>query len=452
MTAHPTSRPTGPSSARAGTGDGAGDGAGDDGGAAPVVLIEPNAGRRAGHWHHALTALGGASTRAIVVVLNGITPGDRAALAAVGARVVDRPPVRCAPAWVLLAAGRATARVSRILLTATRRRPGRPVRWPVAVRRLPHQITMVSRCLIEAASLRTGRTLAPGAPQVVLTASETLHAAAAAWGGASHLRIVHEVFTTEDAALRALGRTARRHHGRVLAVCPTSGVRDDLRRRFPELATTVMPFALTAPGDYLTAAERRRARADARAGIGAGGPVAVLVGGWWPSKDPTTVIEAFTRARASWTLIVAGAPVDRRLLQRLEHQPRFTLRTLARELEPDELRCLYAAADVAIVSRAAGAIKESGLLMDAVRHGVAVIISDHDPALAARLRTQPWARVFRTGDPDGLAAVLDEAAGRPPARPLPGDAARLGLNTPDQALARFTALHARLPHSRRTSP
>jgi glycosyltransferase involved in cell wall biosynthesis len=414
-----------------------------------IVLIEPWADRPAGHWHHALAGLARAQQQAggapaIVVALNGIAPVTRRELAGTGAVLAVRPPPSCPAGWLLMAAARAAAGTARALLSLTRRRPG----LPVPVRRFPHQVTMISRCLTEAASLRTGRALAPGVPRVILTASEALHTTAAVAGGGCHLRIVHEVFTTEDAPLRALTAATRSASRRVRLICTTSAVAGDVTARFPGLGTVTMPYALTAPGDYLSAAERDAARAALINGRETG-PVAVLAGGWWPHKDPQTVIEAFTLVRSRWRLLAAGHPLDPRLLTMLARNPLVHVQAEDRDLQPDEMRRLYAAADATIISRHPGAAKESGLLMDAIRHGIPVIVSSHDPGLAAYLRDQEWARVFRAGDPASLAAVLDGAADRPPARPGPGEAARTGLLTPAQALGRFAALHADLEREAR---
>lgn len=412
-----------------------------------AVLIEPYAGRPAGHWHQALTALAhaaeGRGTPAVVVVLNGITTATRESLASMGAIVAVRPPARCAKAWLLLAAGRAAGAAAGGMLRATRR-----FRFlPAPVRRAPHQITMVSRCLVEAASLRTGTALVPGAPQVIMTASETLHFTAAAWGSAPHLRIVHEVFTTEDLLLRTLTAVHRGRRDDAGIICPTAGVAASVRRRFPGTAPDVMPYALTAPGDYLSQDERASARAALSAAPGSAQslPAAVFPGGWWPHKDPATVIEAFAKTSSGWRLLIAGHPLDQALLGQLAGCPRIRLEAEDRDLPQDEMRRLYAAADVAVISRRAAADKESGILMDAVRHGVPVIVSDSDPGLTTILRDRPWARIFRAGDSAGLAAVLDEAASGIPQRPAPEDAAAwLGLPTPEQALTRFTSLHTAL--------
>ena len=412
-------------------------------------LIEPWADRPAGHWHHALAELARAQqqaggTPAIVVTLNGIAPATRRKLAGTGAVIAVRPPPSCPAGWLLLTAAGGAAATARALLSLTRHCPG----LPVQVRRLPHQVTMISRCLTEAASLRAGHALAPGTPSVILTASEAQHTTAAVAGGGCHLRIVHEVFTTEDAPLRALTAATRTASRRVRLVCPTSAVAGDVTARFSGLGTVTMPYALAAPGDYLSAAERHAARA-ALMNSQETAPVAVLAGGWWPHKDPLTVIEAFTLVRSQWRLLAAGHPLDPRLLSMLRQNPLVHVRAEDRDLQPDEMRRLYAAADVTIISRHPGAAKESGLLMDAVRHGIPAIVSSHDPGLAAYLRDQRWARVFRAGDPASLAAVLDEAASSLPARPGPGEAARIGLLTPAQALGRFTALHADLEREAR---
>ncbi|MFJ4919267.1 hypothetical protein [Streptomyces sp. NPDC088725] len=84
------------------------------------------------------------------------------------------------------------------------------------------------------------------------------------------------------------------------------------------------------------------------------------------------------------------------------------------------LRLVYAAVDAALVTRHPGVGKESGLVMDTVRYGVPLIVSDHDPDLTARLRDQPWARIFTTGDPASLTKVLEGLVRRPFDLPGPG--------------------------------
>ncbi|MFD7060575.1 hypothetical protein [Streptomyces sp. NPDC059906] len=75
---------------------------------------------------------------------------------------------------------------------------------------------------------------------VVLSASEALHGLAGLLGG-PHTRFVHEVVTTEDAALRLLGRLVRPGERRVQVLAPTEAVRTDLAGRFAELRVQVRP-------------------------------------------------------------------------------------------------------------------------------------------------------------------------------------------------------------------
>jgi hypothetical protein len=204
----------------------------------PLVLIEPYAYRLGGHHQRTLVALTQARPCSLVIASHGIVREAVAALREAGARLVTAPAGH--PAAVLLAASRLAAGLSRAGLRVFRSR-----RWPRFLRRLPHQITLIARCLAEASALRTARRLEPGAEAVViLSASEALHGAAALLGGLPHLRFVHEQVTTEDAAVRFLGRLARRGERQALAVCPTQAVGDQFTAAFPDLPAVVRAFAV----------------------------------------------------------------------------------------------------------------------------------------------------------------------------------------------------------------
>ncbi|WP_445527489.1 hypothetical protein [Streptomyces cyslabdanicus] len=212
--------------------------------AAALVLVEPGAHRPGGHREHALTALAAAHGNAVVIAPYGIAGQARAALAGAGAHVAAPTG---AVAAVLAAAGTYTA-----ALAVAGRRTFASRRWPDAVRRLPHQVMLLSRCLTEAACVRTGHHLTGGTDTVVvLSASEALHGATGLLGG-PHLRFVHELVTTEDAPLRILGRLTRRGERRVVALAPTGAIHGDLARRFPRLPLKVRPFAVADRGDRLT--------------------------------------------------------------------------------------------------------------------------------------------------------------------------------------------------------
>jgi glycosyltransferase involved in cell wall biosynthesis len=375
----------------------------------PLVLIEPYANHLGGHHQRTLVALAQARPGSLVIAPHGIATGAVRALREAGARLVTGPAGRVA--GVLLAAARLTAGLSAAGQCLFRSR-----RWPRSLRRLPHQITLLARCLTEASALRAARRLEPDADAVViLTASEALHGAAALLGGQPHLRFVHEAVTTEDAAVRLLGRLARRGEGRVIAVYPTQAVADQFAVAFPHLPAVVGGFAVD-DGRRLSVLEREGSRAAF--GIPAAEAAVCLVGGWWPYKDIDTVDAALARLKEPLHLVVTGSPLDEAVLERWRDLPGLRVHTVPGPVSEAVLRLVYAAADAALVTRHPGTGKESGLVMDAARLGVPLIISDHDSALTARLHGHPWAVTFPVGDPDGLVEALHTVIRQPP--PLPG--------------------------------
>lgn len=400
--------------------------------ARPVVLIEPDAGRVGAHWTQAAAVLTAAAVRAghpvTVLALGGMPTAAATMLTAGGAQVVTVRPAGDPTAVRLWKASRTLRRAALTAVRRTRRR-----RWP-------HQLTAAARTLAEAAALRTARTVAgPRAALIVLSASDALHTTAAALGAAAHLRVVHELATTEDLPLRVLGWwVGRQWSHRVLLVCPTDAVRADLRVRFPDLTAAVRPFALADADPPLTSGDRAAARAAY--GLGAGDVAVALVGGWWAHKDMTTVAAALPLLRRRLHLIVAGDPVDAALLARMRTAPSVRLHEHVGDLPRTVVRQAYAAADATVVARRVGVGKESGLVADAVVLEVPLIVSDHDPALTAALAGQPWARTFPTGDPYALAAVLDQLHTTAPARPDATAAAVLGLAGAATALADYLHL------------
>lgn len=384
----------------------------------PLVLIEPYANRLGGHHQRTLVTLARARPGSLVIAPHRIARETVAALREAGARLVTEPVGL--PAAVLLAASRLVAGLS-----TAGKRVFRSRCWPRLLRRLPHQITLFARCLTEASALRTARRLEPDADAVViLTASEALHGAAALLGGQPHLRFVHKQVTTEDAAVRLLGRLARRGEQRVIAVYPTQAVGDQFTAAFPDLPAVVRAFAVD-DGRRLTAAERDGGRVAFD--IPAQKAVVCLVGGWWPYKDIATVDAALARLKEPLHLVVAGTPLDEPVLERWRALPGLRLHTVPGPVAEGVLRLVYAAADAALVARHAGVGKESGLVMDAARIGVPLIISDHDPALTARLHGHRWALTFPAGDPDGLADALHAVIRQPPQQPGPDAPGLLGM-------------------------
>jgi glycosyltransferase involved in cell wall biosynthesis len=400
----------------------------------PLVLIEPYAHRGGGHHQRTLAALAATRPDSLVIAPSGLSE-DLAPLVRSGARVAAGPAGPAAK--ILLAAARAAARVSAVgqQLFASRR-------WPQAVRRSPHQVTLLARCLTEAACLRTAHRLAPRASAVViLSASEALHGAAALLGGTPHLRFIHEVVTTEDRLVRWLGRLARAGEKRVIALYPTTAVRDQFAPAFPHLPGEVRAFAVD-DGRPLTDAECDGARTAFTIPVDA--TAVCVVGGWWPYKDIPTIDAALARLTTSLHVLVCGTPLDDAVLTRWHQLPNVRLHTTPGPVGDQVLRLVYAAADAALVARKPGVGKESGLVMDAARLGVPLIVSAHDPELTARLDGQPWARIFPAGDPETLAKTLDDLTDQAPVRPGPSAPGVLDMNSAAEQAAFLTDTYTRL--------
>lgn len=401
----------------------------------PLVLIEPRADRLGGHSQRTLVALAQARPGSLVIAPRGVAPEAVHALRETGARLVTTPTGRRAAA--LLTTSRAAA-----ALSAAGQRIFRSRRWPLVLRRLPHQVMLVARCLTEAAALRTAHRLQPVADVVViLTASEALHGAAALLGGQPHLRFVHEQVTTEDTIVRSLGRLARRGEHQVIALAPTRSVGDQLAASFSYLPALVVPFAVD-DGRRLTGAERDGGRAAF--GIPAVDPVVCLVGGWWPYKDISTIDAALAQLKEPLHLIVTGHPLDEQILTRWRDLPGLRLHTVPGPVTESVLRLVYAAADATLVARRPGVAKESGLVMDAARLGVPLVFSDHDPALTYRLRGRSWVLSFRAGDPGALADALHGVVRRPPERPGPDAPALMGMRSATEQADLLTRTFASL--------
>jgi hypothetical protein len=403
----------------------------------PVVLIERDPTRIGGHWYRAALALAHAARaehrRVVVVALGGIDAHARGELARAGAEVITEPARGAIGGRALhRLAGQATR------LSAAARRA-------VRHRRFPHQITLLARCAAEAAALRTAADHARGAVPILLTASEALPGLTGLLGG-PHLRIIHDVITTQDRSLRLLDRATRRWHDRAAVVCPTRAVCDALACEHPGLAVVIRPFGLLDHADRLSDGERVMARD--RLNPGSGHRVVTLVGGWWAYKDIGTIDAALSQLTARPHLLVAGEPLDPGVLARWHTMLGDRLRVRHHSLTELQLREIYAATDLLLVARTPGTATESGLVCDAVRHGVPLVMSDHDPQLCARLGSAPWLRTFTAGDPASLARVLDAAIAAPPDRPDSDAPGLLGLSTPHHALQAFTDLHRSLVGTR----
>ncbi|MFG2415111.1 glycosyltransferase family protein [Streptomyces goshikiensis] len=395
-----------------------------------LVLVERNAHLPSGHHHGALIALARAHQPTVVIVPNGVTAETRAALVNAQAQVVDRP--HGTSGRILTVAARATEAAAHIALLLFRAR-----HWPKGLRRAPHQITALARCLTESAAVRTGRYLAGPHPVTVLSAGEALHTTTGLLGG-PHARYVHEINTTEDRMLRLLGALTRRGTDRVTLLAPTDQVRDELASLFPQVPCWTRPFAVADPGDRINETERCVARQEA--GLKAADRAVCLVGGWWPSKDLATIDAALHRITRPLTVLVIGGPLDEQMLRRWRDLPHVRLQATHSTATQAQIRGVYAAADATVLARHPGVGKESGLLADAVRLGVPLLVSDHDPGLSARLRGRDWARSFPAGDASALADRLDRLSSSLPRRPGPKAAQQIGIPTAAEQAAFLVCL------------
>jgi hypothetical protein len=391
-----------------------------------VVLIEPHAAGRGGHWSKALPLLAeaarAANRRCVVVAACGADPELRGELQGRGADVVERPRTVLGLAAALIDTGRLLERLYQLLQPR------------FSQRLLPYQLQQLARCLIEAGSLRIAESVVgqADATAVVLTASETLPALTAALGGMPHVRYVHEVTAAESRPMRLVERLLRPLLRRTAAVCPTESIAHDIRGRHPTLRCTTQTFALRDPHVYASQQERQAARAELA--LASSAPVGSVVGGWWRAKDPATLILALPSVTVPFVLLVAGYRMEPRLLEQMRAAHRGEMRVIDRQLRAEELRRVYAASDFTIVSRHANG-KESGVAFDAISHGIALIVSDHEDRLAAALRDKPWARVFRSGDADALAAALSDASSHGLPAPPPAAPRELGMLDGGQMLS-----------------
>lgn len=154
-----------------------------------------------------------------------------------------------------------------------------------------------------------------------------------------------------------------------------------------------------------------------------------LVGGWWPYKDIGVIDAALTLLKEPLHLVVTGIPLDEAVLARWRDLPNVRLHRMPGPVSESVLRLVYAAADAALVTRRPGVGKESGLVMDAARLGVPLVVSDHDPGLTARLSGRPWALTFTASAPDALAEALHSVIRQPPERPGPEASRLLGMRS-----------------------
>lgn len=396
-----------------------------------LVLVEPSAHHQGGHWGENLARLadhGLPDVRTIAVVPGGLH-ADVAEL--VHGRVDEVIEVTTSGGVV----GRALLRVATVLEWLRSQLRGRfPGRW------WADQPAVVSRFLVEVACLRAARRAAPGpgSAVVVLTANEGLHAAAGLASRTSHQRFVHELSMRQAGWFASIDRWCARRAPKVIVHCPTAGVRRAVLAETPHVDVRVQTFAVS--GTLAPPDPALRSRVLTELGLPAGQPVVALLGGWWHYKDHEVVAEAVESLEGGISMVVAGHPVDEEVMARLRRRLGPSIAELGASVSSARYSEICTAADAILISRRPGVDKESGLLMDAVRHGTAVVMSDNDPALVATIGAEPWVHLFRTGDAASLRTRLEALEVEPARRPGADAARRLGMLSPADAVAAFFAV------------
>jgi hypothetical protein len=401
-----------------------------------LVLVEMDARRPGSHWSTAIPLLArAAGTTGMRCLLVTSPPGagmPPLTAAQTGGAEILTPGTdarRGGPATRLLWAG---ARVLDLLhrrLDASGR-----------LARVSSQALIFSRCLADAAALRLGHAVATApAVSVLLGARANLPAFTAALGG-PHIRVIHYVRFSEGGVRGLCERIFRRHLRRVGAVATTDRAhRAVANGHLPGATIITQPFALQEEGAYVS--EDERTSAAKALSVDGAQPVISLIGGWRAGKDVGTVVDAIALVRTPFTLLVAGAPLDERMLAAIRERHAGDLRVLDHVLSNDEYRQAFAASDFTLVSRVDGG-QESGIGIHALMFGTRLIIASHEAIVTDASTDQPWVVPFTGGDAESLAATIEACLAEPPPRP-PADAARaVGVVTPEDRLRTFYELHA----------
>ncbi len=284
---------------------------------------------------------------------------------------------------------------------------------------------------------------------VILTASQGLAATAAGLSNTPHVRFVHYEGAPEGMCLRAVEKVFAQNEQRIALIATNTTIESTTRERHPGRRLTVRSFTVADPTMRIGEDERGPARHELE--IVDTEFVMAMVGGWWPYRDMETVKRGLELLGRPVTLVVCGVPVRPSELEPAVRRGGGRVVDLAGAVTENQLRRIYAASDGALVTRTPGWPEEIGTLFDAARYGVPLVMSDHDPDLSHRLANEPWIRLFRAGEPLGLARALERFAEDPPPRPDRHAAERMGLSSAPDAIVAFSRLAAAMP-TRRGEP
>lgn len=398
-----------------------------------LTFIEPHAHARGGHWQGALRSLVGAAVasgaEATAVSVEDVDQPFREELNKLGCRCFS---LRSDGSAAVKLAVRALQNVEHAA-------------WRSRLTCFSCDISSLRRAVLEAGLQRLVQQIGADA-SIVLSAGNAFPTLTVGprRAGSPQLRVVHDVDSIHTTGLHWIHEVRSPRLAHVTWMTTTPALAEALARQ--GLHATVLPFSTRGQDDYLAAPEIANARLAL--GIPLDRWCIGLVGGWWHDKDMETVVKAIERLPSPPILIVAGEPLTPNLVNRLVAKCGDRALIMNRALNPREVREVYAASDLTIVSKHSGIVKESGVVMDAVRLGIPVLYSNHDPHLNRLLAPYSWARAFEAGTATSLTAEMLEIEQRPLPRPTTSDAEGLGLRTPIEMLQ--VMLHT-LSGPRRTS-
>jgi glycosyltransferase involved in cell wall biosynthesis len=363
------------------------------------VFVEPDAHLIRGHAGDQLIALAGAARalghRCLIIGSNGVEPELRRQLELIGVEVKGLPRQLSSRHGCLALVAGGLFMLAELVEFASSERSW----W--------RGLQDASRSVREAAALTFGAS-SGGSSFVVLSANERLVATSAFLaGGIPHLRVVHDVTHGSSGPISWLDRLTRSARRCCLTLCTSEGAAVAIQSSQPGLRAVVESFGTV----EVSLPPTGQQRAEARSRLDLDDiPYGCMVGGWWPPKDIETVVRALQVMTTPIGIVVGGAPLDERLLGQLDAVLGDRLVVIPDQLDPQQKAAIYHAVDFSLVSREPGAAKESGLIADALRFRVPLVVSDHDKRLAAKIVFEPWAAVFQAGASPSLALALARAS------------------------------------------
>jgi glycosyltransferase involved in cell wall biosynthesis len=196
-------------------------------------------------------------------------------------------------------------------------------------------------------------------------------------------------------------RSRRSHGGRVRIVLNNQRDATQWSGLVPWLEPTEMPFTFCEPRDPIP-------RARQVLGLPKDGHVALSFGAPHGGKDLGTVWTAM-RSLPEWHLVVAGGgAADAYRAANGDPSP-ASVTLIDGYVDIETRSCLYAAADLAIVSFRPGHVQDSGTVVDAIALGTPIVCSEGCGPPADLVRAHHLGTLFEAGDAASLVAAITQA-------------------------------------------